>query len=226
MNAPRPFRTIFGLLAVAGVTKLALAFADYSQPPKTPTGAEHFPSLFFSAASAEGKAEDVEAENAAEALDTGEAAPMACSGLDGDTPEEVLAAIADERSLLEDQRSALEERAAEIDLANEMVAVKTGQLEELKQEVEALLDRAEATHLADVDRLVALYSNMKPRDAAVIMNDLDLEVMITVLGTMPERNAAPIVAALNPIRARAFSLILLERAKLPGDRRLDQVRLD
>ena len=81
-------------------------------------------------------------------------------------------------------------------------------------------------HVADVERLVALYSNMKPKDAAAIMNDLDLEVMVTVLGTMPERNAAPILAALNPVRARAVSLILLERAKLPGDRRLDRIRLN
>lgn len=226
MNAPRPFRTVFGLLAVAGATKLALAAADYSQPAKAPTGAGYGPSFFVSAAAAEGNADDIEAGDGAAVRETEGAQPQEGSVLAGDTPEEVLTAIADERALLVEQRTALEERTAEIDLANEMLAVKTGQLEELKQEVEALLDRAEATHLADVDRLVALYSNMKPRDAAVIMNDLDLEVMITVLGTMPERNAAPIVAALNPVRARAFSLILLERAKLPGDRRLDQVRLD
>jgi flagellar motility protein MotE (MotC chaperone) len=142
------------------------------------------------------------------------------------TPEEMLAVINAERKLLDDQRAALAQRRSEIDLANETLVIETARLDELKQEVEALLERANVAHVADVDRLVALYSNMKPRDAAAIMNDLDLEVTITVLGTMPERSAAPILATLNPVRARALSLILLERSKLPGDRRLDRIRLD
>ncbi|WP_439561834.1 MotE family protein [Roseinatronobacter sp.] len=146
--------------------------------------------------------------------------------LEGDMPEDLFAAIKAERELLDAQRVALAERSAEIDLAHAMLATETARLADLKLEVEALLERASLEHVADVERLVALYSNMKPRDAAAIMNDLDLEVMVTVLGTMPERNAAPILAAINPVRARALSLILLERAKFPGDRRLNEIRLD
>jgi flagellar motility protein MotE (MotC chaperone) len=67
---------------------------------------------------------------------------------------------------------------------------------------------------------------MKPKDAANIMNDLDIEVSVMVLGTMSERNAAPILAGLNPVRARAISKIILERSKLPGDQRLNNLKLD
>ena len=85
--------------------------------------------------------------------------------------------------------------------------------------------RIDAARQADVDRLVALYVNMKPREAATIMNDLDIEVAVTVLGAMPERDAAPILAAMNVVRAQAISMIILERSKLPGDQRLDGIRL-
>ena len=66
---------------------------------------------------------------------------------------------------------------------------------------------------------------MKPKEAAAIMNDLDIEVSVMVLGSMNERTAAPILANLTPIRARAISKIILERSKLPGDQRLDNLKL-
>ncbi len=214
MKPQRPLRYVIGTLAIASITKLALSVASQSEP--LPLAAKDYaPSFFVGAASAAS-----DAEEGAEA----DAASTACVATD--TPEEMLAAINAERKLLEDQRTALAQRRSEIDLANETLVIETARLDELKQEVEALLERANTAHVADVDRLVALYSNMKPRDAAAIMNDLDLEVTITVLGTMPERSAAPILATLNPVRARALSLILLERSKLPGDRRLDRIRLD
>lgn len=208
MKPHRPLRFVIGTLAVAGVIKLALSAASYLEP--LPSGANDYPPSFF-----------VGAASAASDAGGADAACVASA-----TPEEMLAAINAERKLLDDQRAALAQRRSEIELANETLVIETARLDELKQEVEALLERANAAHVADVDRLVALYSNMKPRDAAAIMNDLDLEVTITVLGTMPERNAAPILATLNPVRARALSLILLERSKLPGDRRLDRIRLD
>ncbi|MDX5382729.1 MAG: hypothetical protein LPJ92_06895 [Rhodobacterales bacterium] len=218
MKPPRSVTVVFGTLVVAGMAKLGLSALSYVQPDRALSGADFGSSYFVTAASAA-----TEEPRQPEETMT-EAAPL--PGPPEGTPDEMLAAIAAERALLEDQQARLAARAAEIDLAKEMLTIETARLEELKQEVEALLERASMSHVADVDRLVALYSNMKPKDAAAIMDDLDLEVMVTVLGTMPERNAAPILAALNPVRARAVSLILLERAKLPGDRRLDRVRLN
>ena len=215
MKPPRSVSVVFGTLVLAGVAKLGLSAMSYVQPGHALSGADFGSSYFVTAASAATE-EPTEAPT--------EAPPLA--GPPEGTPDEMLAAITAERELLENQRSVLAQRAAEIDLAKEMLAIETARLEELKQEVEALLERASMAHVADVDRLVALYSNMKPKDAAAIMDDLDLEVTVTVLGTMAERNAAPILAALNPVRARALSLILLERAKLPGDRRLDRIRLN
>lgn len=42
---------------------------------------------------------------------------------------------------------------------------------------------------------------------------------------MNQFGAAPIIAALDMVRARAISQIILERAKLPGDQRPDDIRL-
>ena len=125
----------------------------------------------------------------------------------------------------DEQRAALNDRASEIALAEETLAIETARLEELRGELEGLLTKIDEARQADVERLVALYVNMKPREAATIMNDLDIEVAVTVLGAMPERDAAPVLAAMNVVRAQAISMIILERSKLPGDQRLNGIRL-
>ena len=143
-----------------------------------------------------------------------------------ETPEVLMRAIRDERELLEAQKEKAAAREAELALLDERLAAETSRLDGLREELSGLLDQAAAAQNADLDRLVALYRNMKPDEAALIMNDLDLEVSILVLGTMPERDAAPIMARLNPVRARAISKIILERAQLPGDQDLSGIRID
>jgi flagellar motility protein MotE (MotC chaperone) len=49
---------------------------------------------------------------------------------------------------------------------------------------------------------VKLYASMKPRDAAKIFDDLDTPVLLEVVDRMNERKAAPILAAMQPDRAR------------------------
>ncbi|ETX16301.1 hypothetical protein OCH239_00180 [Roseivivax halodurans JCM 10272] len=141
-------------------------------------------------------------------------------------PEVLMRAIREERELLAAQKEHAAAREAELALLDERLAAETSRLDALREELSGLLDQAETAQNADLDRLVALYRNMKPEEAALIMNDLDLEVSILVLGTMPERDAAPIMARLSPVRARAISKIILERAQLPGDQDLSGIRID
>lgn len=206
----RPFPMLIGALAVVGVAKLGIAVA--SGPESVPTATD---GLFLSPAIA---AEPEVKDDAAEQQTT---EPVACL-----MPEEMLQVIQTERAFLDQQREDMAKRQAEIDLASEKLKLEQARLDELKGALEGLLAKAENAQTDDVRRLVALYSNMKPKDAANIMNDLDIEVSVMVLGTMNERTAAPILAGLNPVRARAISKIILERSKLPGDQRLNNLRLD
>ena len=85
--------------------------------------------------------------------------------------------------------------------------------------------RVEAAKTDDLNRLIEFYKNMKPTDAARIMDDLDIETTIMILGEMNPRIAAPIMAKISPVRARAVSKIILERSQLPGDQDLTGIRL-
>lgn len=202
----RPTSLILPAIAVVAIAKATTTFLDRPEGDEFPAFAG-----FVSAASAATDEKPV----AAPARE-----PQVC-----EAPEALLASIRRERELLAAQKARGAERAAEHDLASETLEIERRRLADLKTELEGLMAKIEAAHTADVDRLVALYRNMKPKDAAAIMNDLDLEVSVMVMGTMDERDAAPILAALDPVRARAISQIILERSKLPGDQRLDDIRL-
>ncbi|WP_370232644.1 MotE family protein [Cognatishimia sp.] len=143
-----------------------------------------------------------------------------------ETPEEVLRALAQERDLIAERQAKVDAHEAEVTLAREKLDIEKAALVELKGSIETLLAKIEAQQTDDVQRLIDFYKNMKPAEAAGLMNEMDIEVTIMVLGTMSPRTAAPILAKMTPVRARAVSKIILERSQLPGDQDLNGVRLN
>lgn len=139
---------------------------------------------------------------------------------------EVVAAIAAERAALARRTEALDLREAEIAFAVAALSEQERQLTQLKGEIERLLSLADGNHHEDVERLVKIYRAMKPAEAAQILSDADLEVTVLVLAAMVERDAGPILAKMNQVRAQAVSKIILERSRLPGDQRLINLKLN
>ncbi|MBL4749729.1 MAG: hypothetical protein JKX71_03940 [Amylibacter sp.] len=197
-------RILLLFLAVTGGAKFAAPLFD-----TTDSGKQQSFSL-VNAGFASENAEDAKVEMA----------PQQC-----EKPEELLLAIKNERDLLNVQKATLNERRASISLAEEKLKQETARLSGLKQDLEGLLMRIEQAKSDDLKRLVSIYSGMKPKEAAAIMNTLDMEVTVMVLGQMKERAAAPIFAKLNIVRSQAISKIILERSKLPGDQKLVGIAL-
>ena len=56
---------------------------------------------------------------------------------------------------------------------------------------------------------------MKPKDAARIFNTLDLDVLLNVVSRMSERKSAPVIASMDPERARTLTIMLMEQKALP-----------
>lgn len=146
-------------------------------------------------------------------------------GAEDELPE-VLTAIAAEHEAIARKRESLEEQEARIALAADALSVQIAQLEALRTEITGLVEQTETEQTADVERLVNIYRAMKPAQAGAIMNEMDIEVAVLVLAAMDEKTSGPIIATMNPIRARAVSKIIFERSRLPGDQKLINVRLD
>lgn len=145
--------------------------------------------------------------------------------MDQDAPEQVLRSLNRERELVAAQKAEIEKRRVELALAMERLELEKASLTELKTSIENLLARIDASQTEDLNRLIEFYKNMKPADAARIIDDLDIETTIMILGEMNPRLAAPILAKVSPVRARAVSKIILERSQLPGDQDLIGIKL-
>jgi flagellar motility protein MotE (MotC chaperone) len=79
------------------------------------------------------------------------------------------------------------------------------QLDEMRAQIaQTLKDRVEVD-TEKVNKLVDLYSNMKPKQAADIIGSLNEELAVEVMAKMKKKNAAEIMNLLQPEKARILS---------------------
>ncbi|MCX7381669.1 MAG: hypothetical protein NT133_09710 [Alphaproteobacteria bacterium] len=131
-----------------------------------------------------------------------------------------------ERSLLLDLRKRREEldaREQGIALQQNLLAATEKRIGERAEELAALQRRLETLERAARERdeanvrgLVKIYETMKPREAAAILNEIDLAVAMPIFRHMKEGKAALIIAALQPDRARDVTSRLAPDAPSTG----------
>ncbi len=118
---------------------------------------------------------------------------------------------------LRERQTQLDARAAALAARERLAAAAEKRLDARLDELTSLQKRLESLEAARHARdeaswqgLVRVYEAMKPRDAAVIFDDLDMPVLLQVLDRMKDRKAAPILAAMQPERAREVTAQLAE----------------
>lgn len=107
-----------------------------------------------------------------------------------------------ELDLRELELNALEE---ELHKQRQEVEARIAKLERIRGEIGSVLKERIAVDEERVTRLVDFYSNMKPKQAAEIFNDLNESLAIEVLGRMKKKNAAEIMNLLEPKKAQTLS---------------------
>lgn len=128
----------------------------------------------------------------------------------------LLQELGERRKSLDVRERKLNQRAVLLKAAEQRLVEKQGELKKIQTEIKDLLNIKEKEEADRLKRLVAIYSNMKPKDAAKIFNDLDMTVLIDVMQSMKERKIAPIVAAMDAERARNLTQRLAERQSVPS----------
>ncbi len=79
------------------------------------------------------------------------------------------------------------------------------QLEDMRNQIAAILkDRVEIDQ-EKVNKLVDLYSNMKPKQAADVIGSINEDLAVEVLAKMKKKSAAEIMNLLPPEKARVLS---------------------
>lgn len=127
----------------------------------------------------------------------------------------VLRQLAERRRTLDAREKELDRRTALLSAAKKELGQKYKELSELRNEIRQLLDQQSEQEEARLTSLVKVYEGMKPKEAANILNTLDLRILLQVMGRMSERKMSPILAQMNPERAREITINLATQVKLP-----------
>ena len=157
-------------------------------------------------------------EAAAEGEDEdGDFTELAVSELPSFTQAEIdmLQDLGARRDQLDSRERAQDLRERLLEAAEARIDEKIAELKTIEETIRARLVQHDEEKEAAMRRLVKMYENMKPKDAARIFTELDMEILLDVAERMREVKMAPILAAMAAVRAKQVTVRLALRRKLP-----------
>ncbi len=167
----------------------------------------------------------IAAEGASETPQTGSSAPMQVAQATSDEKVDPFSLGKSQIELLQDlakRREELEEREQTLILREGLLAAAEhrieGKIEELKAvkvEIEGLIKVYDEQEEKEIGELVSIYEKMKPKDAARIFDQLDMDVLLDVLQRMKASKTAPVLAAMDSNRAQEITVRIAERRQMP-----------
>jgi flagellar motility protein MotE (MotC chaperone) len=119
-----------------------------------------------------------------------------------DAERTVLLELRQRREELDARDAASAARESLLVAAEQKLSARVGELQALQAKLEALETARKEHEDVSWQGLVKLYEAMKPRDAATIFNDLEMPVLLQVVDRMKDAKAAPVLAAMQPDKAR------------------------
>ena len=130
---------------------------------------------------------------------------------------EVLQQLAERRSQLVSREREIADRSVLLEAAEARIDQKVTELKELRATLEGLVSAFEAQEDTKIRSLVKIYETMKPRDAARIFEELEMDTLLLVADRMKDRSLAPIMANLNPAKAKEVTVELARLRQLPAE---------
>lgn len=128
---------------------------------------------------------------------------------------DLLQQLAERRQELDARQRELEVRAGILKAAESRIDKKIEELQTLETTINGLVAEYDQQQNAKIASLVKIYENMKPKDAARIFEELDMDTLLLVAERMKERSLAPVLASMNPAKARDVTVDLARRRQLP-----------
>jgi flagellar motility protein MotE (MotC chaperone) len=129
---------------------------------------------------------------------------------------QVLQQLAGRRAEIEKRSSELDRREAVLKAAEERIDAKIQELKKLQGSIQQAIGTYDDQETKRIENLVKVYETMKPQEAARIFEQLDMPTLIGLVEKMNTRKLAPVLAQMNPVRAKMVTDELAKRRK-PGD---------
>lgn len=201
------------MVTVASIILVGLKVGDVVARKQTLTEA-----FIVASVSAEEETPEEDNEDGDKADETGEetAAQLKTAEENNFTQTEldILQRLSKRREKLEEWQKDLEVKENILNITQTKIDQKLDQLKTLKEQVEALLQEYNKKEDAKTMTLVKVYENMKPKAAAQIFAELDMETLLQVVDKMKEKKVADILAQMEPKLAKELTETFAARGKL------------
>jgi len=133
------------------------------------------------------------------------------------TQEEIalLQRLAERRVELDAREKEIEQRTGLLKAAEGRIDDKIRQLKAFQDTIQGLIKTYDGQQEQKMVSLVKIYENMKPKEAALIFEDLAMDTLLSVAERMKERKLAAVMAKMNPEKARDVTVELSRLRDLP-----------
>jgi flagellar motility protein MotE (MotC chaperone) len=128
---------------------------------------------------------------------------------------EILQSLAQRRDELDRRAAEVDRHEALLQATEQRIDEKIAKLKQMEGTIDATFKKEDQKDDAKIKSLVKIYETMKPKEAARIFEQLDLPVLLDVLENMKELKTAPILASMDPTKAKAVTLALAARHPPP-----------
>jgi flagellar motility protein MotE (MotC chaperone) len=137
------------------------------------------------------------AETKSSALVEGESLTMETSS--------VYKALRDKEKSLQRKERELARLEEDLHKQKQEIEKQLGDLSEMRRNISSKLETKITADQESIGKLVGVYSDMKPQNAALIMTQIDESLAVEVLGQMKKQNAAAILNFMQPDKAQKLS---------------------
>nr|WP_319485760.1 hypothetical protein [uncultured Cohaesibacter sp.] len=117
----------------------------------------------------------------------------------------ILERLANRRKELDDRAKSIEMREALLKAAEKRLQQRVDELKTIEQSIEVATKKRTEEQQQDVNRLVAMYSSMKSKQAAQIFEVMDQEILLDIVKAMKSRKLAAIMGEMKAESASALS---------------------
>ncbi len=130
---------------------------------------------------------------------------------------EVLESLLARRKQLEEREREVQLREKLLEAAEKRVEQRITELKDIEARIEQSFGKQEEERKAQLQNLVGMYENMKPKEAARIFDRLDMTVLLGVVQQMKTRKMAPILARMNASVAQRLTVELARLAAMRAE---------
>ena len=121
----------------------------------------------------------------------------------------ILQELAERREALDLRAQEIDKRAIQLKVTEEEINKKLRQLKDYEQKLEKLINIYSEQEQENLNAMIKMYTAMKPKDAARIFNNLDMNITVALLKGMKPSTSSAILSQMDSQKAQAVTAELI-----------------